>query len=162
MPKQPTLAEAIKHLRDRPYMGGIERSKERTDATHEVFTDSTKAIDLVNRIEKFNPKLFTDPSKTIIDPAVGDGTLLAECLIRRLERGCGFEESLITLRGLDLMLDNVELCRERLLCGCEQFRWWANKYIVQGDALNNAYNFGEPIKFGGGLSKGYDLFEIEE
>jgi hypothetical protein len=142
-------------------MGGIERSQERKDETHEVFTDTAKAIDLVNRIEVRNPALFSDPTKTIIDPAVGDGQLLSECLIRRLERGCDFGEALISLRGLDLMKDNVELCRERLLCGREEYRWWANKYIIQGDALKNAYNFGEPIKFGGGLSKGFDLFEIE-
>lgn len=157
MTKEPTLEEVIKNFRGMAYMGGIERSKERTDTTHEVFTDTAKAVDLINRIENQNPLLFTDPNKTIIDPAMGDGSLLGECLIRRMERGCSFGESLISLRGLDLMMDNVLLCRKRLLMGHTEYNWWAEKYLAQGDALQDKYSFGEPVHFGGNP----DLFSQE-
>ena len=157
MNKKPTLEQAIEHIRNRPYMSGVDRSKERINATEEVFTDTDKAKDLVNRIEKYRPELFTDPNLTIVDPSCGDGMLLGECLIRRLERGCEFEASVKTLRGLDLMEDNINLCRSRLMCDYEPLQKWLEQYIRVGDGLTDSYSFGNPVKFGGNP----DLFEQE-
>ena len=155
--KIPTLEEAIVHIRNRPYMSGVDRTKDRVDATEEVFTDTDKAIDLVNRIERHRPELFTNTNLTILDPCVGDGALLGECLIRRLERGCDFESSIKSLRGLDLMVDNIKLCRKKLLCGCEHLKSWAEQYLRVGDGLKDSYSFGNPVKFGGNP----ELFEQE-
>ena len=72
-------------------------------------------------------------------------------LIRKLENGIDFETALGTIYGVDLMPDNVDLCRERLLCGQEHLRHIVEKNIVCHDALTYNYTFGEPETFGNGL-----------
>ena len=141
--KQPTLAEVTQSLRSHGYMTGIQRTQARTDQTEEVFTDWIKARDLIERMHRHRPELFTDTRRTILDPAVGDGQLLAECLILRMEQGNDFVSSLSTLRGLDLMQDNVVLCRQRLMCGYEPMRNHLTQYIRQGDCFQDDYLFGE-------------------
>ena len=148
MTNQPTLEQVRESIRSHRYMSGVDRQTDRTDATEEVFTDTEKARDLVTRMWSHRPELFEDTTKTIIDPAVGDGQLLGECLIKRMESGNDFVSSLTTLRGLDLMQDNVELCRRRLICGYQPMRKWSEQYIVQGDCFKNDYTFGEPLTLG--------------
>jgi hypothetical protein len=87
---------------------------------------------------------FTDPAKTFLDNSCGDGQFLGEVLIRKIENGSTFEQALSTIYGVDLMIDNVDLCRERLLCGQEQFRHILEKNIQCRDALKFGYNF-EPM-----------------
>ena len=62
-------------------------------------------------------------------------------LIRKIENGSTFEEALSTTYGVDLMQDNVDLCRERLLCGQEHLRHIVEKNIVCADALKYHYRF---------------------
>lgn len=132
------LNEIIDHIRNRSYMSGIERSQARIKATAEVFTPT----ELVDRIIKELPvTLFQDPTKTFIDPACGDGQFLGEVLIHKVENGIDFETALSSIYGVDLMPDNVELCRERLLCGREDLRHIVERNIVCHDALTYDYSF---------------------
>ena len=61
--------------------------------------------------------------------------------------------------GVDLMQDNVDLCRERLLCGREDLRHIVERNIVCHDALTYDYSFN-----GSNMSQGdqlwNQLFEI--
>ena len=131
--------EQIKiHINDRPYMSGIDRNNLRVKATGEVFTPTK----LVNEILNKHPaELFIDPKKTVIDPACGDGQFLGEALIRKVENGIDFEQALSTIYGVDLMQDNVDLCRERLLCGQEHLKHIVERNIVCADALRYHYRF---------------------
>jgi hypothetical protein len=142
------LTTYIKHLRDREYMSGVDRDKLRVKATGEVFTPTPLVQEILDQLPK---ELFTDPSKTFIDPACGDGQFLSEVLIRKLENGIDFKTALSTIYGVDLMQDNVDLCRERLLCGREDLRHIVEKNIVCADGLEYDYLFGEPNIFGNGL-----------
>jgi hypothetical protein len=72
-------------------------------------------------------------------------------LIRKIENRATFEQALQTIYGVDLMQDNVDLCRERLLCGREDLRHIVEKNIVCHDALTYDYSFGERATFGNGL-----------
>ena len=47
--------------------------------------------------------------------------------------------------GVDLLMDNVELCRERLLCGVEEYRYIVERNIVCADGLAYDYRFGESV-----------------
>jgi type I restriction-modification system DNA methylase subunit len=146
------LDKAIDHVRNRSYMSGIDREKSRIKATGEVFTPTS----LVNEILVNLPaELFTNPDKTFLDNSCGDGQFLGEVLIRKIENGIDFEQALATIYGVDLMQDNVNLCRERLLCGREDLRHIVEKNIVCADALTYDYTFGEKETFGNGL------FEVE-
>ena len=119
-------------------MSGIERDAVRVKATQEVFTPSHMVNDI---LDKLDPALFTDPTKTFLDPTCGDGQFLGEVLIRKAENGIDFEQALSTIYGVDLMEDNVELCRDRLLCGREDLRHIVEKNIVCHDALTYDYSF---------------------
>jgi type I restriction-modification system DNA methylase subunit len=142
------LSNYIKHLRDREYMSGVERNQLRVKSTSEVFTPTPLVQEVLDGID---PILFTDPTKTFLDNSCGDGQFLSEVLIRKMENGSTFEQALRTIYGVDLMPDNVKLCQDRLLCGQEHLRHIVEKNIVQANALEYEYNFGEPITFGNGL-----------
>ena len=126
------------HLRDRAYMSGVDRDKSRVKATAEVFTPT----ELVQEIlDKLDPELFKDNEKTFLDPTCGDGQFLSEVLIRKLENGIDFEQALSTIYGVDLMEDNVNLCKERLLCGRNDLKHIVDNNIVCADGLKYHYAF---------------------
>ena len=130
--------EIYKHLFDREYMSGVEREKTRVKATGEVFTPT----ELVEEIlDKMDQQLFVDPTKTFLDPSCGDGQFLASVLYRKLQNGTDFETALGTIYGVDLMQDNADLCRERLLCGREDLQHIVEQNIVCADGLRYHYRF---------------------
>lgn len=143
----------IDHIRNRSYMSGVDRDNLRVKATGEVFTPTPLVQEI---LDKLNPDLFKDPTKTFIDPTCGDGQFLGEVLIRKVENGIDFGTALSTIYGVDLMQDNVDLCRERLLCGREDFRHIVEKNIVCADGLEYDYSFGEPYPY----VEGNDLFMV--
>ena len=126
------LSEVIDHIRNRTYMGGVEREQARVKATGEVFTPTPLVQEILDQLPE---EVFTDPTNTFLDNSCGDGQFLGEVLIRKIENGIPFEEALASIYGVDLMQDNVDLCRERLLCGQEHFRHIVKQNIVCADAL---------------------------
>ena len=132
------MNDIIEHIRNRAYMSGIERDKARIKATGEVFTPTPLVQEI---LDTFDQTVFLDSSKTFLDPTCGDGQFLGEVLIRKVENGINFETALSTIYGVDLMEDNVELCRERLLCGREDLRHIVEQNIVCADALRYHYRF---------------------
>ena len=133
-----TLDQVVSHIRDRTYMGGIERDNLRVKATGEVFTPTQLVQETLNHLDSL---LFVDSTKTFLDNSCGDGQFLGEVLIRKMENGSTFEQALSTTYGVDLMIDNVDLCRERLLCGREDLRHIVEQNIYQADALKFSYEF---------------------
>lgn len=135
------LKDVISHVRDRNYLSEIDRTYLRVKATGEVFTPLNVITKKLNDLESHDPNIFKDVTKTFLEPSCGDGNFLSEVLIRKLENGSTFEQALSTIYGVDLMQDNVDLCRERLLCGQEQFRHIVEQNIQCRDALKFGYNF---------------------
>lgn len=132
------LTDIIEHIRNRSYMSGIDRDKLRVKSTGEVFTPT----DLVQEVlDEMSQDLFIDANRTFLDPSCGDGQFLGEVLIRKMENGSTFEQALSTIYGVDLMEDNVELCRERLLCGRNDLRHIVEQNIVCADGLRYHYRF---------------------
>lgn len=143
-----TLSRIIDHIRNRTYMSGVERDKLRVKATGEVFTPTPLVQEILDQLDQ---NLFLDPTKTFLDPSCGDGQFLGEVLIRKVANGIDFETALGTVYGVDIMQDNVDLCRERLLCGRVDLRHIVEKNIVCADGLEYNYCFGEPEEFGNEL-----------
>jgi hypothetical protein len=148
---------AIKHIRDREYMGGVNRSKSRVRSTGEVFTPTDLVIKYIDWCEKTYPDSFTDPENNFCDNSCGDGQFLGEVLIRKMERGIDFETALASVHGVEYEQTNVDLCRERLLCGQEYLRHIVEKNIVCHDSLTYNYQFGEAETFGPN-----DMFTVEQ
>lgn len=119
-------------------MSGVDRDKLRVKSTSEIFTPTP----LVQKVLDYTPKkYFIDASETVCDPSCGDGQFLGEVLIRRIENGIEFEKALSTIYGVDIMPENVDQCRERLLCGQEHLRPIVERNIVCADALRYHYRF---------------------
>lgn len=137
----PSLSEVIAHVRERQYMSGVERDKLRVKATGEVFTPTVLVQEVLDTLPQ---ELFKDPTADFMDPACGDGQFLSEVLIRKMQNGIDFEIALSEIYGVDLMQDNVDLCRERLLCGREDLRHIVEKNIQCKDGLKYGYTF-EPM-----------------
>jgi hypothetical protein len=128
------LNQIVDHIRNRSYMSGVERNKARVKATGEVFTPTPLVQEILDKID-----ISTDA--TVLDPTCGDGQFLGEVLIRKVEAGATFEQALSTVYGVDLMQDNVDLCRERLLCGRNDLRHIVEQNIVCADGLRYHYRF---------------------
>ena len=133
-----TLEEVIDHIRNRSYMSGVQRTQARVKATGEVFTPTELVREVLGNI---NIEKFTDPAKTFLDPSCGDGQFLGEVLIRKMENGSTFDQALSTIYGVDLMQDNVDECRKRLLCGRTDLAHIVERNIVCHDALTYDYSF---------------------
>ena len=134
------LDNIIKHIRDHSYMSGVDRDKVRIKSNGEVFTPTPLVQEMLNQLPL---ELFSDPTKTYIDPCCGDGQFLGEVLIRKVGNGIDFEQALSTIYGVDIMQDNVNLCRERLLCDRKDLQHIVNKNIVCADATRYHYRFDE-------------------
>jgi hypothetical protein len=106
----------INHIRNREYMSGVERDKERVRSTGEVFTPTELVIEYIDDCESMYPDAFTDPTNNMADNSMGDGQFLGELLIRKMERGQDYTTALKSLFGIDYEQSNVTLARQRLLC----------------------------------------------
>ena len=140
-----SLSNIISHVRDREYMSGIVRDYDRLRVTAEVFTPTK---DVQRYLDLLPQELFTDSNENFLDYACGDGQFLSEALIRKLEslgkseiEDTEFEQALSSIYGVDLMIDNIYLCRERLLCGQENLRHIVEKNIVCYNGLEYDYEF---------------------
>jgi len=113
-------------------MSGVDRDKLRVKATGEVFTPTALVQQVLDQMPQ---EIFKDPAKTFCDPSCGDGQFLSEILIRKLENGIDFVTALSSLYGYELMEDNVNLCKERLLCGRNDLRHIVDANIILGNYL---------------------------
>jgi hypothetical protein len=132
------LSEVIQHIRNRNYMSGVERDRARVKSTGEVFTPTPLVQEMLDQLPS---DVFTDPSKTFLDNSCGDGQFLGEVLIRKMENGSTFEQALSTVYGVDLMQDNVDECRRRVLCGRTDLEQIVRTNIVCHNALTYDYSF---------------------
>jgi hypothetical protein len=126
------------HIRNRPYMGDIERDKNRTLQSSEFFTPT---IEVQLMLDEYPQEQFSDPASIWCDNSCGDGQFLGEVLIRKIENGIDFETAIGTIYAVDLMQDNVDLCRERLLCGFEEYRHIVEKNIICNNSVTYDYSF---------------------
>jgi hypothetical protein len=84
----------------------------RRKQTAECFTPP----ELVNEmLDKLPSDIWDDPSKTFIDPAGGSGNFVIEILKRKLKNNHPPLQALSTIFSIELMPDNVEEMKQRLL-----------------------------------------------
>jgi len=88
------------------------KRKARRKVTAEDFTP----IPLVDEmLDKLPPEVFSDPTKTFLDNSAGNGNFLVRVLARKLEAGHSPIQAISTIYGVELMEDNVEEMRDRML-----------------------------------------------
>jgi hypothetical protein len=105
------MTSVINHLRNRDYKSGVERDANRVKQTAEVFTPTELVREVLDELPQ---EVFTDATKTFLDPTCGDGQFLSEVIIRKIKNGSTYEQALATTYGADLMEDNCIECIRRL------------------------------------------------
>ena len=126
-------------------MSGIERDTLRTKQTAEVFTPTELVQEILDNMDQ---SIFEDSEKTFLDNSCGDGQILSEVVIRKMELSqCTLEQALSTIYGVDIMPDNIELCKKRLMGPnpTESIIKILNTNIQCQDALEYDYSFGQPV-----------------
>jgi hypothetical protein len=88
----------------------------RKKITAEEFTPERLADHLIDELLKCGDVLNFE--YTYLDPACGDGSLLSALYKRRLINGQDPINSLKTIYGCDIMVDNIGKCKSRLLDIC--------------------------------------------
>ena len=105
------------------YMSRIERDKQRIQSTAEIFTPTDLVLEMIERtgVERLGA------GKTVLDPACGDGQfLMAVKCVKVYRHQMSEQEALQDIYGVDIMRDNVDLCKKRLGGGT----------ILMGDSLS--------------------------
>lgn len=111
---------------------------ERVRELGEVFTPTELVLEM---IEQLPDEMFED-GRTFLDPTCGNGQFLAAIAI--IKRELGHREILSTIYGVDIMQDNVDECRERLLDICGHTKKnikIVERNIVCADGLKYDYSF---------------------
>lgn len=89
-----------------------EERKSRKKKTQEIFTPYCIVKKLMDKISDED---WQDPTKTFIDPAMGNGNIILGILYRRIvEYNIDWRTALETCYGVELMQDNVDETYERI------------------------------------------------
>lgn len=113
------LANALKSIRrydavQHQFSQVKQNRNNRIKQTAEVFTPIPLVNEMLDKLEDYNPTAFLIPSFTFIDPACGNGNMLIVVLERKLKHSTPLE-AISTIFGCDIMADNIEECKNRLL-----------------------------------------------
>jgi len=111
-PLTPTPAYATIHpMNDKTIE---EKRNERRKLTGECFTPSYLVSEICDKLVKYSPESFTNTGLLFLDPSCGDGNILLQVLKRKLKYATPLQ-AISTIFGCDIMIDNVQECRLRLL-----------------------------------------------
>lgn len=87
------------------------KRKLRRKETAEDFTPVSLVDEMLNKL----PSEVWSSEKTFIDNSAGNGNFLVRVLARKLEAGHSPIQAISTIYGVELMEDNVEEMRDRML-----------------------------------------------
>lgn len=113
------------------------RSTARAKVIGEVFTPSALVLEMIEQL----PDPVWEPGKTYLDPTCGHGNFLAPILIIKLS--LGHSHPLATIYGVELMQDNVDECKRRLIdiAGDTPENWETVNWNIRcADALTFDFN----------------------
>ena len=114
---------------------GFEHTQEAIKERGEVFTPTTLANDMLDKLPK---SLFKDRAKTFLDNSCGNGQFLFLVLQRKMANGIPHGVALSTIYGVELDPKNAQDCRDRLLMGSTDVDLIniVNNNIICADALD--------------------------
>jgi SAM-dependent methyltransferase len=104
----------------------------------EVFTPTELVLEILDQL----PIEVWDDGKTYLDPTCGNGQFLAAVLI--IKQSLNHVNPLETIYGVDIMQDNVDECRQRLIdiAGDNAHNWAIVEHnILCKDGLTYDYSF---------------------
>jgi 2-polyprenyl-3-methyl-5-hydroxy-6-metoxy-1,4-benzoquinol methylase len=90
------------------------KRKDRKKLTAEDFTPEFLVIQILDKLNEYSPESWEE-GKSFLDPACGNGNMLVCVLKRKLDLGHNPLASIRSVYGTDIMEDNIQECRQRLL-----------------------------------------------
>ena len=93
-------------------MTSLVKSKERVSEHGEVFTPPHIVSEMHNLLAKKN---WADKTLVYLEPTCGNGQFLVDAVKRKMEAGLSPEQAVNTTFGMDIMKDNIEDSRLRVL-----------------------------------------------
>ena len=128
----------------------------------EIFTPTPLVLEILEQL----PKTVWDAGKTYLDPTSGNGQFLSAVLI--IKMALGHTDALSTIYGVDLMQDNVDECRQRLIdiAGDTPANWKIVTHNIRcEDGLTYDYSFKtieeEQLLFDGKLEKAKKVKKVK-
>lgn len=126
----------------------LTKSKERIKDLGEVFTPPELVDDMLSKLPQ---EVWTDSSKTFVDPACGNGNFVIEVIKRKVANGSTIIEAVETTYGVDIMPDNVDECRYRILSYIHynhpvHYGSAATRPVIM-KALKNNIRLGDAVQF---------------
>lgn len=128
----------------------LTKSTTRIKELGEVFTPTELVLEILDQL----PESVWEQGKTYLDPTCGNGQFLAAVLI--IKQGLGHTNPLSTIYGVDIMQDNVDECRQRLIdiAGDTPQNWETVKNNIRcEDGLKYDYSFEKEPSFAETLKK---------
>ena len=81
-------------------------------STQEFFTPYS----IVKRMcDKVSDEDWSDPNKTFLEPCFGNGQFILYIIYNRIIHGIDWQTALETCYGVELMQDNVDECKDRVI-----------------------------------------------
>lgn len=104
----------IQHLLDLTNYATDKRRARRKGAgsTQEFFTP----YEIVKKMcDKIPEETWADPTKTFCEPCLGNGQFVLYIIWNRIQHGIDWKTALKTTYGVELMEDNLQECKERII-----------------------------------------------
>jgi len=105
------LSSNTNHSDDTIEVEAITKSKERVKELGEVFTPPKTVSEM---LDKLSAKSWAHDC-TVLEPTCGTGNFLVQILQRKIDAGASPIQALSTIYGIDIMQDNVNESRKRML-----------------------------------------------
>ena len=103
----------IQSLIDLDYATDVRKARRKTgEKTQEFFTPWAIVEKMCKKIPQED---WRDPTKTFLEPCFGNGNFVVAIVYFRLHAKVKWRDALNTLYGVELMQDNVDECKERVL-----------------------------------------------
>lgn len=121
-------------------------SEKRIKEYGEVYTPKELVVQILNLVDD---ERWKDKKQTFIDPACGNGNFLVNILQKRINSNIDIIDAISTLYGVDILEDNIQKCKERLLqivldseldMDIQEIRLILNKNIIRADSLQENYD----------------------
>jgi hypothetical protein len=121
------------------------KSKERVSSLGEVFTPDG----IVNQMHSLLPKKkWGDPTLIYLEPTCGNGQFVVAAIEKKISCGLTPEQACNTVFGIDIMEDNINECRIRIIVFNNIFCADSLEYIQSGKWENKKFFFTDPTEHG--------------
>lgn len=99
--------------KDLEYATEVRKARRKTGLkTQEFFTPESLVKKMCDKVPEED---WADITKTFLEPSFGNGNFLVEMIQRRISHGVDWRTTLSTLYGVELMEDNVQETKQRIL-----------------------------------------------